>query len=435
MRIQLTIQYNTPYTTRTTSMQYQENSHITADVEFVVSLLYLITHRKERRILDVFSATKYSILDGIPVSCEDCLLTFITNENGTIKLQNCEYILQNRGKYYIVPCSYDANDLEKNKVDKEEKKINILIKTSKIKETKPDAFITLHKGVLIVPCKLEFIRAGLKETSKYPSKFTTTISKDQVCKIEAYLAYRVLYYKQKKQLPRGIEKFAFVYCIYNHVIPSSTILQSLITNVSNTKKWKTEYTCFLERKEWNIKTKEATDMPYDLYTLENCTLIDRLTSGITDSMCAKVSPLQIPIKCVLRKRLQFVDEDFVGVFLSGSALIKPRVDWKNLDTLKKREIQFVLTEEEVLVEKYKDKEEELVYLHNCIGIDKQHQNKKQNIQPLKTPKVSLRWHIETLRKYMLILFNYRIEYITIGTWCDTCNMKIHRSEPHKHIDV
>lgn len=444
-------------------MEYQQNSSITADTEFIVSLFYLIEQKKERRILDVFSSTKYSILDGIAVSCEDALLTFIVNENGTIKLQSCEYVLSNTGKYYIVPCCYNADDLDKKKSkDEIDKKVEILIKSSKVKEAVPEKFITFSRGILVVPCKMQYILVALKEITKYKSKFIEKPTKEQQDRIEAHLAYRILSYKEKKQLPRGIEKFAFVYCVYNRIIPSSNNLQLLIRNCSDSEHWKDGYKSLILRGEWDTKTKEASTLPYDLYTLENCVLIDRLHSDITDSMCAKVAPSKIPIRCVLRKRLEFVNETFVGIFLSNSVLIRPIVTW-GTEISRKKPKPTVCTDEENLVDNYKEEKGDekpiLLYLHKSIGISKQYKGRQIKLTPLSTPRISLRWHIEALRNYMTILFSYRMECNTIQTWCDTCNMKITRQRvlvkggmnikvdgiivkvdklgftPHKHINI
>lgn len=413
---------------------YNSSENIYPTKEFIRNLLLLIKNEKQLCTLKDFAKNKYSIMDGSVVPCIDGYLIFLVRETGYIELQTCEYILEKSSLSIRMP--FSKSDMTNIKIEKKGeiaiRGISDALSCSKsTKDGKPDTFLTLNRSILGVYCNLKELKDMLdimikKDKKNISIDMSRSISKDipkHLCDIfKSYLAYRLFDLEARKKQIFGMELYAFFLCVSDKILPSIQNRDLILKDIESNKKYKIEYESLIYRRKIGNMTREATGKPFDLYSLDKCNLIDRLTPNITESMCAKVPPMKDKRFIVLRKRLSYVDEIFIAMFLSESIIDMEIPLWaKPVDTKEKNK----LTSLGKLLDSNDVSVKELERIHMEIGITDLYANKydKLNIKA-KGKKISeLRWHLDALRKYICILYSYKINNKSNKRWCDNCSTK------------
>lgn len=418
-------------------MQYIHSENIYPTKEFIRNLLLLLNNEKDILVLYRFIKKKYSIMDGTAISCIDFYFTFLVRENGYLELQTCEYIFEKSSLSVRMPFSKKEELGDMKTTNKKEiaieKIADILSSSKQAKEGRPDSFITFTRGILGICYNLQDLKILLEEYKKRKTfEIKKTVDKTLCNTFKSYLAYRILDFNRIKKEPFGMEIYALFLLISNNILPSAENRDKILKDIENNPIYKEEFKCLLHRRKIDSETKE-TNESFDLYTLDNCRLIDRLTPNLTDSMCVKVPPTKHPFPIILRKRLSYVDETFVGLFLCGCSIAIP--DWIKKETPKEKEEQIKgKTEIEIILSKQKVSTKELELIHDCIGIKEHYNNKfdKLDIKKKHSKISELRWHIDALKKYISLLYSYRITYTNNKRWCDNCTMKVDRKN-HKCV--
>jgi hypothetical protein len=263
-------------------------------VERVSSGLYALLRKQDRELLDRLATKRVMTVGSRPRACDDALVHCKVTEAGELGVVAAGYAFAG-----------------------ESASSDVYFEVFPAREHLPDAgacslrhvdAVAVRLGNVVFRCRLSCRRddAHVPESQEEATE---------------RLAYAVL---DDRTLDANTTAFGF--CVQARLAPSRERVEKMLADLkTHSARWRVRYGCLQARRKYDVRSREATQPPYDVYTHE-LERVERPPATRRDAMPDTASLLLVPPcaearACLMRKSLRLIDEQLVRDFVDrpGSA--------------------------------------------------------------------------------------------------------------------